>query len=352
MTEDVAAARRRNRDRALLRGGGATEGAGRRLDTFSTVESYQFDTGLQMFLNDADSYYIATGGNSETFNCEDFSDMVHPDESSNTCDSPYYETETCACTDTTISGYTFTATNDTWDTTYDILVVNKDDSYFGEFGFESNTLGINFYVETGTLSFTQENVRGVSFDLYSFYQGSTDQDITLSVYGDDDTLLGTVSAISSHNTVTIVSNDAISYITIVADNSGAELIGNLCFGSIHRAHYIVDVEVNGGSCIMDGTNTLTIPVSIMGSDLVDVTTLDRNHLRFSGIQANIASCVVSDVNSDGVDDLTCNFITNGPTLPDNENTDILTGRFVGSGGPAGATSPHIYGTASATLCVS
>lgn len=59
-----------------------------------------------------------------------------------------------------------------------------------------------------------------------------------------------------------------------------------------------------------------IPVAILGSDTVDVSTVDRGSLAFSGLAVRVRgndarSCGIEDVNADGFDDLVCQFEDDG-----------------------------------------
>jgi hypothetical protein len=71
----------------------------------------------------------------------------------------------------------------------------------------------------------------------------------------------------------------------------------------------VDVDIKPGS---DGNCNAVIPVAVLGSDTFDATQIDVSTLSFAGTSARekgngALSCSTSDVNSDGVMDLVCQY---------------------------------------------
>lgn len=71
----------------------------------------------------------------------------------------------------------------------------------------------------------------------------------------------------------------------------------------------VDVDIKPGS---DGYCNTVIPVAVLGSETFDVTEIDVTTLTFAGTSARekgngALSCYTSDVNSDGLIDLVCQY---------------------------------------------
>ena len=69
-----------------------------------------------------------------------------------------------------------------------------------------------------------------------------------------------------------------------------------------------------GNCFNVNGNGV-IPVAVLGSDTLDVATIDRSSLKFAGLDVRVRgndtlSCGNEDVNSDGITDLVCQFIDN------------------------------------------
>jgi hypothetical protein len=73
-----------------------------------------------------------------------------------------------------------------------------------------------------------------------------------------------------------------------------------------------------------------IPVAILGSATFDVTQINTSSLNFAGLSVRLRGngtpqCSISDINSDGFNDMVCQFVDNSSTWSPGTTTATLTG---------------------------
>lgn len=105
----------------------------------------------------------------------------------------------------------------------------------------------------------------------------------------------------------------------------------------------IDVKPGAGDNCFNVNGHGVIPVAILGSDSIDVSSIDASSLSFGGLQLRIRGnnnpqCGIEDANGDGYLDMVCQFEDDPSAWDDGVGEASLTGSLVDGTSIAGSDS--------------